>query len=36
MSLVKNESGGGKLDFDEVPAGKSSLTAGRLLQQLWF
>lgn len=36
MNLVKNESFGGKLYFDEVPARKSSLTAGRLLQQIWF
>jgi hypothetical protein len=31
MNLVKNESVGGKLEPDLVPAGKSSLAAGRLL-----
>jgi hypothetical protein len=36
MNLVKNESVGGKLHFDEVPPRKSSLTAGRLLWQIWF
>jgi len=36
MNLVKNESVGGKLDSDLVPAGKLSLTAGRLLRQIWF
>jgi hypothetical protein len=34
MNLVKNESVGGKLYFDEVPAGKSSLTAEILLQKI--
>jgi hypothetical protein len=36
MNLVKNESVGGKLDFDEVPARKSPLTTGRLLRQISF
>jgi len=34
--LNENESVGGKLDFYEVPARKLSLTAGRLLWQIWF
>jgi len=34
--LNENASVGGKLEFDEVPTRKSSLTARRLLQQIWL